>query len=195
MPIFSPAQTPMTKWRWHCRAAGLGQGSSHRRDKTRTVRLESTECKRARPERQRLLPRYRHFHTGCAECLWRLHRCPEGLSGHANRRAAAAGAGGSARPGSRSRNLLHRKPGGATAAQCGDRTVLEGKQLFYTSGCTACHTPKFVTRRDAGDPTHSFQLIWPYSDFLLHDMGEELADGQQVGKPAVGTGARSRSGA
>ncbi|QKW98318.1 c-type cytochrome [Agrobacterium sp. CGMCC 11546] len=64
----------------------------------------------------------------------------------------------------------------------GDRTVLEGKQLFYTSGCTACHTPKFVTRRDAGDPTHSFQLIWPYSDFLLHDMGEELADGQQVGE-------------
>jgi CxxC motif-containing protein (DUF1111 family) len=28
----------------------------------------------------------------------------------------------------------------------------------------------------------SFQLIWPYSDFLLHDMGEELADGQQVGE-------------
>jgi CxxC motif-containing protein (DUF1111 family) len=24
-------------------------------------------------------------------------------------------------------------------------------------------------------------LIWPYSDFLLHDMGEGLADGQQVG--------------
>ncbi|MFS8122018.1 di-heme oxidoredictase family protein [Rhizobium sp. BR 250] len=63
-----------------------------------------------------------------------------------------------------------------------DPTVLEGKQLFYTSGCTACHTPKFVTRRDAADPMHSFQLIWPYSDFLLHDMGEELADGQQVGE-------------
>jgi CxxC motif-containing protein (DUF1111 family) len=63
-----------------------------------------------------------------------------------------------------------------------DRVVLQGKQLFYASGCTACHTPKFVTRRDAADPMHSFQLIWPYSDFLLHDMGEELADGQQVGE-------------
>lgn len=63
-----------------------------------------------------------------------------------------------------------------------DQTVLKGKQLFYTSGCTTCHTPKFVTRRDASDPMHSFQLIWPYSDFLLHDMGEGLADGQQVGE-------------
>jgi CxxC motif-containing protein (DUF1111 family) len=62
-----------------------------------------------------------------------------------------------------------------------DRTVLKGKELFYQSGCTACHTPKFVTRRDAGNPAHAFQLIWPYSDFLLHDMGEGLADGQQVG--------------
>ena len=64
----------------------------------------------------------------------------------------------------------------------GNPTVLRGKQLFYASGCTSCHTPKFVTRRDAADPIQSFQLIWPYSDFLLHDMGEELADGQQVGE-------------
>ncbi|MGV1987485.1 di-heme oxidoredictase family protein [Agrobacterium sp. 22-221-1] len=63
-----------------------------------------------------------------------------------------------------------------------DPTILQGKQLFYASGCTGCHTPKFVTRRDAADPMHSFQLIWPYSDFLLHDMGEGLADGQQVGE-------------
>lgn len=59
--------------------------------------------------------------------------------------------------------------------------VLRGKQTFYDSGCAACHTPKFVTQRNASDPLHSFQLIWPYSDFLLHDMGDGLADGQQVG--------------
>jgi CxxC motif-containing protein (DUF1111 family) len=57
-----------------------------------------------------------------------------------------------------------------------DPVVLAGKQLFYASGCTACHTPKFVTRRDAPQPEHRFQLIWPYSDLLLHDMGEGLAD-------------------
>ena len=38
-----------------------------------------------------------------------------------------------------------------------------------------------MTRRDAPDKAFAFQLIWPYSDFLLHDMGEGLADGQQVG--------------
>jgi CxxC motif-containing protein (DUF1111 family) len=62
-----------------------------------------------------------------------------------------------------------------------DPTVLKGKEMFYSAGCTACLTPKFVTRRDAGNKAHAFQLIWPYSDFLLHDMGEGLADGQQVG--------------
>ncbi|MDQ2635058.1 MAG: c-type cytochrome [Pseudomonadota bacterium] len=59
--------------------------------------------------------------------------------------------------------------------------VLRGKQAFYEAGCVSCHTPKFVTRRDAPNKAQKFQLIWPYSDFLLHDMGEGLADGQQVG--------------
>ncbi len=63
----------------------------------------------------------------------------------------------------------------------GDPMVLKGKQLFYQAGCVSCHAPKFVTRRDAGNKAHAFQLIWPYSDFLLHDMGEGLADGQAVG--------------
>jgi CxxC motif-containing protein (DUF1111 family) len=62
-----------------------------------------------------------------------------------------------------------------------DPTVLEGKELFYSIGCTGCHTPKYVTRRDAGDKAQAFQLIWPYSDFLLHDLGDAMADGQQVG--------------
>jgi len=64
----------------------------------------------------------------------------------------------------------------------GSRDVLAGKQAFYEMGCTACHTPKFVTRRDAPDKAQAFQLVWPYSDFLLHDMGEGLADGQPVGE-------------
>jgi CxxC motif-containing protein (DUF1111 family) len=63
----------------------------------------------------------------------------------------------------------------------GEAHVLSGKQHFYASGCATCHVPKFVTRRDADHKAQSFQLIWPYSDFLLHDMGEGLADGQAVG--------------
>ncbi len=54
--------------------------------------------------------------------------------------------------------------------------VLRGKEVFYDSGCTACHRPKFVTHRLEDQPEQSFQLIWPYSDLLLHDMGEGLAD-------------------
>lgn len=62
-----------------------------------------------------------------------------------------------------------------------DASVLRGKELFYQSGCTACHRPKFVTSRKANNKAQKFQLIWPYSDFLLHDMGEGLADNQRVG--------------
>ncbi|OJF90553.1 di-heme oxidoredictase family protein [Pararhizobium antarcticum] len=62
------------------------------------------------------------------------------------------------------------------------RETLAGKKQFYETGCITCHTPKFVTRRDAANKAHAFQLIWPYSDFLLHDMGEGLADGQPVGE-------------
>ena len=63
----------------------------------------------------------------------------------------------------------------------GGAAVLDGKRLFYAAGCTGCHRPKFVTARDADQPEHAFQLIWPYSDFLLHDMGEGLADRRPEG--------------
>lgn len=62
-----------------------------------------------------------------------------------------------------------------------DPEVLRGKQLFYETGCASCHKPKFVTRRDAPESPFAFQLIWPYSDFLLHDMGEGLADNRPDG--------------
>lgn len=62
-----------------------------------------------------------------------------------------------------------------------DANVLVGKKHFYDLGCASCHLPKYVTSRDAENKEHQFQLIWPYTDMLLHDMGEGLADGQQVG--------------
>lgn len=62
-----------------------------------------------------------------------------------------------------------------------DPTVLRGKELFYETGCASCHHPKFVTSRKAENKAHRFQLIWPYTDMLLHDMGEGLADGRPVG--------------
>jgi len=59
--------------------------------------------------------------------------------------------------------------------------VLAGKKMFYEAGCTGCHTSKYVTRRDATVPALGFQLIWPYTDLLLHDMGEDLADNRPEG--------------
>jgi CxxC motif-containing protein (DUF1111 family) len=63
----------------------------------------------------------------------------------------------------------------------GSPDVLAGKRAFYQSGCIACHQPKFVTSKNGAEKALRYQLIWPYSDFLLHDMGEGLADGQVVG--------------
>lgn len=57
-----------------------------------------------------------------------------------------------------------------------DPTVLRGKEVFYDVGCISCHRPKYVTHRLQDQPEQSFQLIWPYTDLLLHDMGEGLAD-------------------
>lgn len=48
-----------------------------------------------------------------------------------------------------------------------------GRALFASTGCSSCHVPKVpVTMADgtAGE-------IAPYTDLLLHDMGEGLADG------------------
>ncbi|MEM6491919.1 MAG: di-heme oxidoredictase family protein, partial [Pseudomonadota bacterium] len=49
-----------------------------------------------------------------------------------------------------------------------------------------CHTPKYVTRADAQQPEHRFQLIWPYTDMLLHDMGDGLSDGRTLPGAAPG---------
>ncbi|MFT6202306.1 MAG: CxxC motif-containing protein (DUF1111 family) [Candidatus Endobugula sp.] len=57
-----------------------------------------------------------------------------------------------------------------------DSQVLVGKKLFYSSGCIDCHTPKFITPKKTPAIEQAYQLIWPYTDLLLHDMGDGLAD-------------------
>ncbi|MEL7148445.1 MAG: di-heme oxidoredictase family protein, partial [Bacteroidota bacterium] len=54
--------------------------------------------------------------------------------------------------------------------------VLKGKQLFFQSGCTGCHTPKFQTGQSGELPEFYNQTIRPFTDLLLHDMGDGLAD-------------------
>jgi CxxC motif-containing protein (DUF1111 family) len=53
--------------------------------------------------------------------------------------------------------------------------VINGEKLFTQIGCQQCHTPRYVTTGDA-PAAQANQTIWPYTDLLLHDMGEGLAD-------------------
>lgn len=62
-----------------------------------------------------------------------------------------------------------------------DPQVLRGKQVFNESGCALCHTPSHKTAQRADMPEQSEQLIWPYTDLLLHDLGEGLADNRPEG--------------
>ncbi|MEQ5774925.1 c-type cytochrome [Thalassospira sp. NFXS8] len=57
-----------------------------------------------------------------------------------------------------------------------DPDVLAGKQIFNDIGCSACHRPNYQLPVNDQHPEQSGQLIWPYSDLLLHDMGNGLAD-------------------
>lgn len=70
-----------------------------------------------------------------------------------------------------SRNLGVPKRNNADA-----ENLLQGRELFYASGCQQCHTPRYVTSTSARLPHLSQQTIWPYTDLLLHDMGPDLAD-------------------
>lgn len=56
-----------------------------------------------------------------------------------------------------------------------DENVLRGQSLFQTAKCASCHTPKHITG-DAIISELSNQTIYPYTDLLLHDMGEGLTD-------------------
>ena len=56
-----------------------------------------------------------------------------------------------------------------------DPQVRRGAGLFLQSGCAACHTPSHTTG-DHQVTALAGQVIFPYTDLLLHDMGEGLAD-------------------
>ena len=66
--------------------------------------------------------------------------------------------------------------------QATDPQVLRGQALFAQAQCTACHRPSYVTDEGPFPPMTSAKLarqrIWPYTELLLHDMGDALADGR-----------------
>ena len=54
--------------------------------------------------------------------------------------------------------------------------VVKGRSIFEKIGCIDCHTASFTTGSLEGIPEVSQQKIYPYTDMLLHDMGDGLAD-------------------
>jgi CxxC motif-containing protein (DUF1111 family) len=64
-----------------------------------------------------------------------------------------------------------------------NETVKAGEQLFYQAKCHLCHTPTLHTQQEGAYlldrtrvPWLGRQVIHPYTDFLLHDMGPDLGD-------------------
>jgi len=56
-----------------------------------------------------------------------------------------------------------------------------GKRIFRGIGCAACHRPEMRTGQDHPLAALRDRTIRPYTDMLLHDMGDGLADGQTEG--------------
>ncbi|MBL0918607.1 MAG: c-type cytochrome [Hydrogenophaga sp.] len=61
-----------------------------------------------------------------------------------------------------------------------DAQVLRGQRLFAQAQCAVCHRPSYTTAEGPFPHLTSKalqgQTIWPYTDLLLHDMGDALAD-------------------
>ena len=57
-----------------------------------------------------------------------------------------------------------------------DQSVLRGKKIFQEINCTGCHISKMETGSNYSIAGLRNQIIRPYTDMLLHDMGDELAD-------------------
>jgi len=78
------------------------------------------------------------------------------------------------------RLLLTQDPYGTSGpAQCppfSSASVVNGQRLFSTVGCNECHSPTLVSGLSQ-NASLSNQTYHPYSDFALHNMGTNLADG------------------
>ena len=86
-------------------------------------------------------------------------------------------------------SLLAPNPLGTLSSQ-----AQAGQVTFGLIGCTNCHTVSYTTNANVQLPSNftggltttiaplSSQTIFPYSDFLLHDMGPGLADGIPMGQ-------------
>jgi CxxC motif-containing protein (DUF1111 family) len=57
-----------------------------------------------------------------------------------------------------------------------DPDFVRGETLFEQAKCAVCHVPELNAKKIEALPQTEGQLVRAYTDLLLHDMGEELAD-------------------
>jgi CxxC motif-containing protein (DUF1111 family) len=74
--------------------------------------------------------------------------------------------------------LLGPPPRGAISTE-----TQQGERLFQASGCSSCHTPSMKTGPSSVKAL-SFKRFFPFSDFLLHDIGTGDGIAQGDAKPA-----------
>ena len=67
---------------------------------------------------------------------------------------------------------------GVPAAAPQDAAARDGRALFDELGCAACHVATLVTG-DHPIPQLAHQTIHPYTDLLLHDVGDRLTDARR----------------
>ena len=60
--------------------------------------------------------------------------------------------------------------------------VTRGRDIFSNTGCASCHIPRLETGNHQHIPELANQIIRPYTDLLLHDMGPELSDKRPDGE-------------
>jgi CxxC motif-containing protein (DUF1111 family) len=58
-----------------------------------------------------------------------------------------------------------------------DPQVRRGAALFADARCSICHVPSVAIAVEHGQTGRREYVIEPYTDLLLHDMGDDLADG------------------
>jgi CxxC motif-containing protein (DUF1111 family) len=63
----------------------------------------------------------------------------------------------------------------------GRQAIARGRALFASTGCALCHTPTLRTGNSTV-PALRHQAVNLYSDLLVHDMGDGLADGVSQGQ-------------
>ncbi|HEY6242230.1 MAG TPA: di-heme oxidoredictase family protein [Burkholderiales bacterium] len=72
-------------------------------------------------------------------------------------------------------------PTPSTTTPGGANSIAEGRDLFTSTGCALCHTPSFTTSKST-IAALSMQPVNLFSDLLVHDMGDGLADGVSQGQ-------------